>query len=119
LWKLPAVCCITRSCLRPKSFPAVQGRKARQARLAARPRLIGSRGRSGNALVGAFAPTTLSGRLAVKQFDLLRTLVRDRRGVTALEYGIIAGILGVTLIVLFKNLGSTLSTLFNAIGKSI
>lgn len=55
----------------------------------------------------------------MKQFDLLRTLVRDRRGVTALEYGIIAGILGVTLIVLFKNLGSTLSTLFNAIGKSI
>jgi pilus assembly protein Flp/PilA len=70
-------------------------------------------------LVGAFAPTRLPGRLEMKQFDLLRTLVRDRRGVTALEYGIIAGILGVALVVLFKNLGSTLSTLFNAIGKSI
>jgi Flp pilus assembly pilin Flp len=55
----------------------------------------------------------------VKQFDLLRVLVRERRAVTALEYGIIAGVLGLVLILLFKNLGTTLSTLFSTIGKSI
>ena len=43
----------------------------------------------------------------------------DRRAVTALEYGIIAGVLGLALIGIFKGFGSTLSTLFSGIGKSI
>ncbi|MEJ0048427.1 MAG: Flp family type IVb pilin [Rhodospirillales bacterium] len=55
----------------------------------------------------------------MKHIDKLRVLLRERRAVTALEYGIIAGVLGLVLIVLFKNLGSTLSTLFSTIGKSI
>jgi pilus assembly protein Flp/PilA len=55
----------------------------------------------------------------VKHIEFLRTLVRDRRGVTALEYGIIAGVLGLVLILIFKSFGTTLSTLFSSIGKSI
>ena len=46
-------------------------------------------------------------------------VIWDRRGVTSLEYGIIAGVLGLTLITIFKSMGSTLSTLFSHIGSSI
>jgi pilus assembly protein Flp/PilA len=44
---------------------------------------------------------------------------RDRRAVTALEYGIIAGVLGLVLIAIFKSFGTRLSTLFTSIGNSI
>jgi Flp pilus assembly pilin Flp len=46
-------------------------------------------------------------------------LKNDRKAVTALEYGIIAGVLGLALILIFQNFGSTLSSLFTTIGKSI
>jgi pilus assembly protein Flp/PilA len=43
----------------------------------------------------------------------------DRDGVTALEYGIIASILGLVLVGIFKTFGSTLSSLFTSVGSSI
>jgi pilus assembly protein Flp/PilA len=46
-------------------------------------------------------------------------LLRDRKGVTALEYGLIAGVFGLVLISSLKGLGSTLSGLFVKIGTSI
>jgi pilus assembly protein Flp/PilA len=49
----------------------------------------------------------------------LLKLGRDERGVTALEYGIIASILGLVLVGIFQGFGSTLSSLFNTIGSSI
>ncbi len=49
----------------------------------------------------------------------LKTFIRDRDGVTALEYGIIAGVLGLVLILIFQNFGSTLTGLFTTIGGSI
>jgi Flp pilus assembly pilin Flp len=49
----------------------------------------------------------------------MRDILRDRRGVTALEYGIIAGVLGLSLIAIFKSFGGHLSTLFAGIGGSI
>ncbi len=55
-------------------------------------------------------------------FSLLQTLDilrRDRKAVTALEYGIIAGVLGLVLITIFKTFGTKLSTLFSTIGGSI
>ncbi len=48
-----------------------------------------------------------------------RALLADRRAVTALEYGIIAGVLGLVLIGIFTSFGSSLTTLFNGIGASI
>jgi Flp pilus assembly pilin Flp len=50
---------------------------------------------------------------------LLHRLKTDRKAVTALEYGIIAGVLGLVLIVIFQHFGNTLKTLFNSIGSSI
>ena len=55
----------------------------------------------------------------VKQVLDIRRLIGDRRGVTALEYGIIAGVLGLVLISVFTTFGSKLSTLFSNIGRSI
>ncbi len=46
-------------------------------------------------------------------------LCADRRAVTALEYGIIAGVLGLVLILIFQGFGTTLSSLFTSIGSSI
>jgi Flp pilus assembly pilin Flp len=44
---------------------------------------------------------------------------QDRRAVTALEYGIIASILGLVLVTIFTTLGNSLKTLFSHVGASI
>ena len=54
-------------------------------------------------------------RIAVR-FQLIQA---DRRAVTALEYGIIASILGLVLVTIFRSFGNTLSTLFSHVGASI
>ncbi len=47
------------------------------------------------------------------------TLKNDRDGVTALEYGIIASILGLVLVGIFTSFGTTLSKLFSSVSASI
>jgi Flp pilus assembly pilin Flp len=59
------------------------------------------------------------GELSVSYTKLFRILARERRAVTALEYGIIAGLLGLALIKIFSAFGGTLSALFSKIGSSI
>jgi Flp pilus assembly pilin Flp len=54
-----------------------------------------------------------------KMISKIVALKNDRKAVTALEYGIIAGVLGLTLIVIFTTFGTTLKTLFTNIGNSI
>jgi pilus assembly protein Flp/PilA len=49
----------------------------------------------------------------------LLTLKADRHGVTALEYGIIASILGLVLVGIFTSFGKTLTALFSKVGTSI
>ena len=51
--------------------------------------------------------------------DQVKAWNADRRAVTALEYGIIASILGLVLVNVFRNFGTTLSTLFARVGSSI
>ncbi len=48
-----------------------------------------------------------------------RALRQDRRAVTALEYGIIASILGLVLVTIFTKFGSTLTVLFQHVSTSI
>jgi Flp pilus assembly pilin Flp len=47
------------------------------------------------------------------------TVFADRTAITSLEYGIIAGVLGLLLIGIFHTFGSKLSMLFSTIGGSI
>ena len=49
----------------------------------------------------------------------LRILARDERGVTALEYGLIAGVIVATIAVGFSLLANNLSTKFSTIGQSL
>jgi pilus assembly protein Flp/PilA len=46
-------------------------------------------------------------------------LKNDRDGVTALEYGIIASILGLVLVGIFTSFGKTLTTLFSTVATSL
>jgi pilus assembly protein Flp/PilA len=46
-------------------------------------------------------------------------LKTDRRGVTALEYALIAGVIVATVVAGFTTLGNTLSTKLSTIGASI
>ena len=50
---------------------------------------------------------------------LLRELSSDRRGVTALEYGLLAGIVAVTLIGILTKFEGSLQTLFNGVDTNI
>ena len=58
-------------------------------------------------------------QVIMKAATTLRALSRDLRAVTALEYGIIAGVLGLVLISIFTTFSSKLSLLFSTISKSI
>jgi len=50
---------------------------------------------------------------------LLRALYRDRRGVTALEYALIAGVLATVLVTAFTDLGASLTAVLSTVAKSI
>ena len=46
---------------------------------------------------------------------ILRAIRTDRRGVTAMEYGLIAGVLAVGLVTAFTSLTGRLTNAFNAL----
>jgi pilus assembly protein Flp/PilA len=43
----------------------------------------------------------------------LRTILRDRKGGTAIEYALVATLIAVAAIVAFRNLGTTVGNTFN------
>ena len=49
----------------------------------------------------------------------LRNLRKDERGVTAIEYGMIAALIAVVIIAAVTTLGTTLSTKFNNVSTCI
>jgi len=51
-----------------------------------------------------------------KFISAVRTFVDDESGITAIEYGLIAGLVGVAIIVGATALGSKLNKLFDDIG---
>ncbi len=52
-------------------------------------------------------------------FDLLNGLRKNTRGVTAVEYGMIAALIAVVIVGAVTTLGTKLSTTFTNIGTSI
>ena len=48
--------------------------------------------------------------------NALRALPRDRRGVTALEYGLIAAVMGALIVTAFTSFGTSMGTAFGTIG---
>jgi pilus assembly protein Flp/PilA len=65
--------------------------------------------------------TALNWRVKIMDKLIVKALAfkADRDGVTALEYGIIASILGLVLVGIFQKFGTTLSTLFSSVSTSI
>lgn len=51
--------------------------------------------------------------------SFLTKLVKDRKGVTALEYGLIAALIAVVIIVAVGSLGNNLANAFNFISNEI
>ena len=49
----------------------------------------------------------------------LKALANDKRGVTALEYGMIAGLIAVVIVTSVTTLGTKLTTTFTAITTSL
>ncbi|GMM92089.1 Flp family type IVb pilin [Qipengyuania sp. MTN3-11] len=48
-----------------------------------------------------------------------RNLLRDKRGATAIEYGLIAALIAVAAITAMRGLGNNLSTTFNKVSTSM
>jgi Flp pilus assembly pilin Flp len=55
----------------------------------------------------------------IENFKLLRALVTDRKGVTALEYALIAGVLATVVLVGFDTFGRALTAALGNIAKAI
>ncbi len=65
---------------------------------------------------GAELPIGCERKTAVSFARLLR---HDRRAVTALEYGLIASLIAVAIIVAVSTLGTNLSSVFNSIATTL
>jgi len=50
---------------------------------------------------------------------LVSRLVRDEEGATAIEYGIIAGVIAVALILVLVNFRTQLAGMFNRAGRAV
>ncbi len=59
---------------------------------------------------------SLSSHLSIRSF---RELQNDRRGVTALEYGLLAGLIAVVIIGAVTTLGGDLKNVFTNIGTNL
>ncbi len=51
--------------------------------------------------------------------QLIRKIFKDKKGATAIEYGLIAALIAVAAIAAMQGLGSSLSTTFNNVSTSM
>lgn len=51
--------------------------------------------------------------------QLLKDFIKDESGATAIEYGLIAGLIAVAIIVALTTLGGNISDLFDKIAESV
>jgi len=52
-------------------------------------------------------------------FSNLMTLLKDNRGATAIEYGLIAALIAVAAITAFQLVGTNLTSTFNNVGSQL
>lgn len=70
-------------------------------------------GRSGHVATHFFLYTGTNMKNAIQQF------LRDEEGAAAIEYGLLAGLISVMIIVGATTMGTSLSTIFTTIGGSL
>ncbi|HEX4914589.1 MAG TPA: Flp family type IVb pilin [Vicinamibacterales bacterium] len=52
-------------------------------------------------------------------FRILRRLRKDEEGATAIEYGLVAGLISIVIITTITMVGSKLTAVFNTIGSTL
>ena len=55
----------------------------------------------------------------VPMINLFRSFVHDESGATAIEYGLIAGLISVIIITVLTNIGTRLNTKFTSIAHAL
>ena len=55
----------------------------------------------------------------LQYLNTLMTLKRDEKGVTALEYGLIAALIAVVIVTAVTTIGTNLNTTFGTIGSKV
>jgi pilus assembly protein Flp/PilA len=55
----------------------------------------------------------------VKNMKILKNLRNDKKGATAIEYGLIAALIAVVIIVALQTVGTNISTSFSNIGSAV
>lgn len=51
--------------------------------------------------------------------SMLRTFLQDERGATAIEYGLIAALIAITIVTAVTSIGTKLNTVFNNVGNAL
>lgn len=51
--------------------------------------------------------------------NVIRKLINDESGATAIEYGLIAALVSVAAVVALQNLGSSLTLMFNSVADEL
>ena len=52
-------------------------------------------------------------------FNVIRNLIKDESGATAIEYGLIAALISVAAVVALENTGNSLSTMFSSVAGKL
>jgi pilus assembly protein Flp/PilA len=63
--------------------------------------------------------SSLRGLVEGKGFRIVRRLTEDRRGVTAIEYGLIAALVAIAAIAAMTSLGTSLSSTFSNVASTL
>ena len=50
---------------------------------------------------------------------IIRTLLKDERGATAIEYGLIAALISIAAIAAMSNVGNSLQSIFNTVANNL
>jgi pilus assembly protein Flp/PilA len=54
-----------------------------------------------------------------RSMQILKKFLRDESGATAIEYGLIAALISVVIIVAVQTVGTNLQTTFNSVGTAL
>jgi len=65
----------------------------------------------------SFLPSLVEGKGA--KISIVRRLMEDKSGVTAIEYGLIAALIAVAAVVVMGTVGTNLSTVFSEVATSL
>ena len=65
----------------------------------------------------SFLPGLVEGKGA--KISIVRRLMEDKSGVTAIEYGLIAALIAVAAVVVMGTVGTNLSTVFSEVATSL